>query len=195
MYIREIHCKLTFIKLIHLPIQCPMLILVITQLAIHGPVTQPVVIGIFRLHVHMVVMRNVLWRFGYFVFAIGMEKQTYVIVDLILMMKTAQVMKVWSHLLHCVTSECLNKWDKIRCRLQSLPIQRLQGVNMVNINEFIHSHLLGIVTSPRRQDSDMVVTVANCRQHGDWLPAVANDDYPLTVQSPCSHSAAKWQME
>ena len=48
-------------------------------------------------------------------------------------------------------------------------------------------------------DTDSLVTVGNCRQHGDWaangsvvtvLPGVKNSDYTVTVQSPCSHSAA-----
>ena len=57
-------------------------------------------------------------------------------------------------------------------------------------NSYCISHLLGTVTT-WWLDSDSIVTVANCRQHGDWaancsvvtvLLAVNNGDYTVTVQ-------------
>ena len=47
-------------------------------------------------------------------------------------------------------------------------------------------------------DDDDVVTIVNCRQHGDYtaigssvtvLPAVVNSHYTIVVQSLCSHCA------
>ena len=65
-------------------------------------------------------------------------------------------------------------------------------------NSYSIGHLWGTVTT-QWQDSESVVTVANCRQHSDKAangsvvtvqPAVNNGDYNVTVQSQCSHSAA-----
>ena len=117
------HREINYREICYLLLQCPMSILVSTKLIIHGPVTQPVVIGNFRLHVHMVVMRNVPWRFGCFVFVIKMEKQSFVIANLILMMKTAKATEIWSHFLHCVISKFIIKSrNEIRGQLQSFPI-------------------------------------------------------------------------
>ena len=64
-------------------------------------------------------------------------------------------------------------------------------------NSYSISHLLGTVTT-QWLDSDGVVTVDNCQQHGDWAangslitvpPAANNGDYTVTVQSLCSHCA------
>ena len=64
-------------------------------------------------------------------------------------------------------------------------------------NSYSISHLLGTVTT-QWLDSDSVVTVDNCQQHGDWaasgsvvtvLLAVNNGDYTVTIQSLCSHCA------
>ena len=64
-------------------------------------------------------------------------------------------------------------------------------------NSYSISHLLGTVTT-KWLDSDSVVTVVNCWQHGDYtaigslltvLLAVVNGDYTVTVQSLCSHCA------
>ena len=65
-------------------------------------------------------------------------------------------------------------------------------------NSYSISHQLGTVTT-RWLDSDSVVTVGNCQEHGDSaangsvvtvLPAVSTADYTVTVQLLCSHSAA-----
>ena len=72
--------------------------------------------------------------------------------------------------------------------LDELAITRTQE------NSYFISHQLGTVTT--WLDSDGVVIVNNCQQHGDWaangsvvtvLPAVNNGDYTVTVQSLCSH--------
>ena len=61
-------------------------------------------------------------------------------------------------------------------------------------NSYSISHLLGTVTT-LWLDSDGVVTVDNCQQHGDYswstvvtvLPTVNNGDQTITIQSLCSH--------
>ena len=59
------------------------------------------------------------------------------------------------------------------------------------------SHLLGTVTI-LWLDSDCIVTVDSCRQHGDYnaigssvtvLPAVVNRHYTVTIQSQRSYCA------
>ena len=64
-------------------------------------------------------------------------------------------------------------------------------------NSYSISHLLDTVTTQWLDvDSDGVVTVHNCRQHGVYtaidssvtvLPAVVDSDYTITIQSLCSH--------
>ena len=77
-------------------------------------------------------------------------------------------------------------------------------------NPFSISHRCDTVTSRPTGwlDSDSAVMIdrlANCWQQGDntidqlcshyAVLAVNNIDYTITVQSPCSHCAAKWLME
>ena len=70
-------------------------------------------------------------------------------------------------------------------------------------NSYSISHYAALRLHGDCMDSDGVVTVVNCWQHGDWgangsvhvvtvLPAVNNSDYCVTVQSPGSHSAPQW---
>ena len=64
--------------------------------------------------------------------------------------------------------------------------------------KFLFRHSLCCTVTSRWLDSDSVVALVNCWQHGDCtvisssvtvVPAVSNGGYIVTVQSPCSHSA------